>query len=86
MLLNVQPLTPDDLKALPEGERTIKRLKAFGKCKLASADEFSGTPGDRLYYEGLWYECTSSNSWDGTPLAHYESRFVLLPSFDTNLN
>ena len=77
--LNVQPLTPDDLTALPEGVRTVKRVKSFGPDKLASADEFGGVPGDRLYYGGLWYECVSSNMWEHTPLAHYESMFVLLP-------
>ena len=79
MLLNVQPLTPDELKALPEGEKTVKRLKSYGKAKMQSADEFVGIPGDRLFYQGLWYECVSSNMWDHTPLAHYESKYVLLP-------
>lgn len=79
MLLNVQPLTPNELKALPEGERNTMRLKAYGSDRLAAADEFGGTPGDRLFYNGLWHECTSSSSWEGTPLAHYVSKFALLP-------
>ena len=79
MLLNVQPLTPDEQKALPEGDRTVKRLKSFGKTQLKSADEFGSTPGDRLFYGGLWYECVSSNMWDHTPLSHYESKFVVIP-------
>ena len=28
--LNVQPLNKDELQALPEGENTVKRMKAFG--------------------------------------------------------
>lgn len=77
--LNVQPLTPDELMALPEGERTVKRVKSFGPDKLKSADEFKGIPGDHLFYQGLWYECKSSVMWDHTILSHYRSDFVILP-------
>jgi len=77
--LNVQPLTPDELMALPEGERTIKRIKSFGAEKLASADEMTGTPGDRIFYIGYWFECKMSVMWDHTMLSHYRSEFVILP-------
>ena len=77
--LNVQPLTPDELMALPEGERTVKRVKTFGPEMLASADEYTGTPGVRLFYRGYWYECKSSVLWDHTLLSHYRSDFVILP-------
>jgi hypothetical protein len=79
-LLNVQPLSANDLMALPEGERTVKRLKSFGRGKLMSAEESTGIPGDRLFYEGYWYECTSSVMWDHTILRHYRSEFVILPA------
>ena len=36
--LNVQPLSPDELQALPEGERQFKRLKTFGDLQLTAAD------------------------------------------------
>ena len=52
MRLDVQPLTPDELMALPEGERTVKRVKTFGGKKLTSADGFEGIPGDCLFYNG----------------------------------
>jgi len=77
--LNVQPLSSNELLALPEGERTVKRVKSFGPDKLTSADDFEGVPGDRLFYNGRWYECTSSVMWDHTILAHYRSDFVILP-------
>ena len=79
MRLNVQPLSPDELMALPEGERTKKRVKSFGSDKLISADEFTGTPADCLFYQGRWYKCTSSVLWDHTMLRHYRSEFTLLP-------
>ena len=82
MRLDVQPLTPDELMALPEGDRTVKRIKTFGGDKLASADEFEGIPGDRLFYNGRWFECTSSVRWDHTLLSHYRSDFIILPQRD----
>ena len=80
--LNVQPLTPDELMALPDGERTVKRIKSYGPDKLTSANEFEGIPGDWLFYNGYWYECTSSVMWDHTILRHYRSDFVLIPQCD----
>ena len=77
--LNVQPLAPNDYLALPEGERTVKRVKTFGFDQLTSADELSGTPGDRLWYLGAWWECKSSAVWDVTLLRHFQSNFVILP-------
>ena len=79
MRLNVQPLSPDDLMALPEGDRTVKRVKSIGPDKFNSADEFTGTPGAHLYYQGQWYECKSCVMWDHTILSHYRSEFVILP-------
>jgi hypothetical protein len=63
---------------LPEGERTVARVKTFGADSLISADEHSKTPGDLLYYDGKWYECKSCVHWLHTPLAHYEAAFVIL--------
>ena len=79
MRLDVQPLTPDELMAVPEGDRTIKRVKTFGSGRLTSADEFNGITGDRLFYRDFWYECKSSVFWDHTILTHYRSEFVILP-------
>ena len=79
MKLDVQPLSSDDLLALPDGDRTVKRIKSFGGAKLTAADEFEGRPGDRLFYNGRWYECTSSVMWDHTILRHYRSDFIILP-------
>lgn len=75
--LNVQPLSANELQALPEGERTVRRVKSFGQERLISADEFTGTQGDRLFYQGYWYECKSSVEWNHTMLRHYRSEFVI---------
>lgn len=77
--LDVQPLNSDELQALPEGERTVRRLKALGDDRFSPADEEAGTPGDWLYYDGRWFECKSCQVMNLTILSHYESEFVLVP-------
>ena len=84
--LNVQPLSPDELQALPEGERSIKRVKAFSDYPLTAADQYIGQPGDWLFYKGHWYECKSSVQWDHTPLAHFRSEFVIVPESELEEN
>lgn len=77
-MLNVQPMSANELLALPEGERTVKRVKTFGADELISSDEHGGRPGDLLFLDGQWYECKSCVHWLHTPLAHYEAAFVIL--------
>jgi len=78
--LNVQPQAPHEYVGAPEGETTVKRLKAWGPSQLDSANEYTNTPGDLLFYKGIWYECTSSADWDHTILSHFQSDFVALPA------
>ena len=77
--LNVHPLSTDQIKALPEGERKLKRLEAHGTDELVVADEAAGTKGDLLYYMGDWYECVNAQRWDHTILCHTNYQFVLVP-------
>jgi len=78
VMLNVQPLSKNDLLALPEGSRTVKRIKSYGAIALISADEQTQTKGDLLYYDNAWYECKSCVHWLHTLLTHYEAEFVVL--------
>lgn len=77
--LNVQPLPAKELEALPEGKRSGHWLKAFGTFPVRTADQQMGTPADRLWYRGRWYECEGADNWDHTPLAHFESQWVAVP-------
>ena len=79
MSLNIQPQAPDSFEGREEGDVTVKQLKSWGNKRLTSADEHNNVPGDLLFYQGAWYECISSVSWSHTPLAHYQSDFVILP-------
>lgn len=85
-LLNVQPLKPDEVQALPEGERQFKQLKAFGDLLLTAADQATGTPGDWLFYYGRWYKCVSSTPWDHTTLSHCRSEFSAVAETEHELN
>lgn len=76
VMLNVQPLEPDEMQALPEGERQFKRLKTYGDFQFTAADQMSGVIGDWLYYYGRWYKCVSAVPWDHTMLAHCQAQFV----------
>ena len=69
--LNVQPLTADELQALPEGERAVKRYKAFGASGLRTSNVQDGTKADLVFIGDRWYEVRSSNDWHHLPiLAH----------------
>lgn len=85
-MLNVQPLGPDELQALSEGERQFKRVKAFGDLRLTAADQDAGIPGDWLFYLDRWYECVSSIQWSHTMLAHCRSEFSAVAETDPMLN
>ena len=78
--LDVQPQAPDSLDGREEGDVSVKSLKAWGNRKLTAADELTGVPGDCLFYQGAWYECKSCVNWKHTPLAHYQSDFVIMPA------
>ena len=84
--LNVQPLSTKELMALPEGDRSTKRVKAFGDLQLTAADQYQGTPGDWLFYRGAWYKCVSALPWDHTMLAHCRSEFIIVPEGELPFN
>lgn len=78
--LNLHPLSTDEMQALPEGQRKVKRLEGHGDVALVVADEKTNQKGDMVYYHGDWYECVNSQLWDHTILSHYNYQFVLVPA------
>ena len=79
VMLNVQPLTTEELMTLPEGMRKKKNIRAIGKVLIRTADEKTGTLADRICYRGEWYECTGSDIWGNTPAGQTEAVFGLVP-------
>lgn len=78
--LNVQPQSPDSISTNGEGERRVKRLKAYGDFSFTAADQTRGQRGDFLLYKGVWYECMSALDWDHTILCHNKAEFVEIPA------
>lgn len=78
--LNVHPMGSDQMQALPEGERKLKRLEAHGSDALIVANQDTGVKGDLLLYDGDWYECISAQKWDHTILSHLNYQFVIVPN------
>ena len=77
VMLNVQT-TQSDATVTKEGKRITKKIKAFGTFPIKEADVKTATQGDRLLFEGEWYECTSCVHKEHTPLNHYISQFTLV--------
>lgn len=77
--IHAHPMGTDALQALPEGERSVKRIEGHGSYKLIAADPNEGKKGDLLLYDGNWYECLVSMSYKQTILSHYNYQFVQVP-------
>ena len=44
-LEDFQPLSADEIQALPEGQRSIRRIKSIGTTQFTPADEKTGVRG-----------------------------------------
>ena len=77
VMLDVQTVSSDAV-VTKEGKRNTKVIKAFGSFPIKAADVKTGVQGDRLFFEGEWYECTSCVLKEHTPLVHYRSQFTLV--------
>ena len=76
--IDIQELNEKQLQNLPEGKRSSKRLKTFGDFELRTANTAEGTPADKLFYDGAWWECEESIYRPHTLLAHCRSQFVMV--------
>lgn len=63
-------------KTREDGDLSSQELKVFTDEKLHVADEVTGTLGDRLWFQGLWFECKSSRLSENTFLKHWTSTFT----------
>lgn len=77
--LDIQPLSASSTTVGAEGSRTPERIVAYGESIIRTADARNGILADRVFYNGEWYECESSEFYGNTPLAHFVSTFVKVP-------
>lgn len=59
-----------------DGDIGLQRLKVFTDSELHVANDRTGTPGDRMWFQGRWFECRSSRLSENTFLKHWTSTFV----------
>lgn len=75
MKMDVQT-TEDKASADTDGIKSTQRLKVFSDEQLRVEDNYRNIHGDRIYFQGKWFECESSRLSENTGLAHWTSTFV----------
>lgn len=74
--LSIQPLTPDEVRLLPEGRRTAESLKMYLETPVRVSDEKAGTAADRIEHAGKTYEVLGVEDWSRTDIPHYKAILV----------
>lgn len=78
VFFDVQMISDDEVKE-DAGSRDKMMLKTFGDFPVRCTKQEDGVQPDRLFYDGRWYECTSSRLSQNTFIKHWTSVFTLLP-------
>lgn len=73
--MDVQTLK-DETITTPEGTKSVQRLKVFCDFEILVENQGTQQKGDRLWFQGKWFECKSSRLSENTPLRHWTSTFV----------
>lgn len=68
--------TDNSAETTPEGRRSVQRLKVFCDSEIIAEDEATRQKGDRVWFQGKWFECQSSRLSENTPLRHWTATFV----------
>lgn len=76
--LDIQP-SSDTMSGPEAGFDTVMRITVYGDYPFTPANQDEGVKADRVFWQGHWFECTSSMYWDGTPLHHWISTFSIVP-------
>lgn len=72
---SVQPMTGEDMKALPSGKRISDYVKAYTDTALQVTGETLGLVGDRLTWRGHTYECIGVDVRQMGAINHYKYVF-----------
>lgn len=75
-LVSIQPLTLQEMLALPEGQRTRQHVHVYSDIRLQPTIDNTGQKGDRFTnYDGRIFEVRADGTWDfpnQTRLPHFE--------------
>lgn len=61
---------------IEDGTRSVQQLKVFCDFEILVENQGTQQKGDRLWFQGKWFECKSSRLSENTPLRHWTSTFV----------
>jgi hypothetical protein len=78
MVASIQRLTPNEMLALPEGQRTSEWIKIYTTTKLEKTIEENKTKGDIVSYDGDEFEVIKIEDWTRSPIPHYKVHAVRL--------
>lgn len=73
VMLDIQTMS-DTQRTTPEGDRPMQRIKTFGDAHIQIAHD--GIKADKVYFQGLWFECVASRLSENTVIRHWTSEFV----------
>jgi len=75
----IQPLTPNEIRLLPEHRRNSETIKIYTNKRLFNSDEKNQIAGDIIEHDNKKYEIHEVSNWSiGTDLPHYKSIGVLI--------
>jgi len=60
----------------PDGTKSVQQLKVFCDYEILVENEEKHQKADRLWFQGKWFDCTSSRLSENTPLRHYTATFI----------
>lgn len=72
---SVQPVTGEDIKALPEGRRLDDYVKVYTDSDLQVLQESTGKQPDKLSWRGHTYECISADVRQMSVINHFKYIF-----------
>lgn len=76
--LDIQPVN-NSQQNLAEGDRTVRSIRAYGEFPIQTADAGQYYRADRLFFDGEWFECTSAQYYEHTPIKHWVYDFTRVP-------
>lgn len=68
---SVQPMTAREIEALEIGRKDIGKVKAFVNQELIISTEGGTSKGDKLVYDGKWYEVIAKDNFNNDLIPHY---------------
>lgn len=79
MHASVQPTSPDDMVALPEGRRDRQAFTLYSNEALRVADDDGGTNADKVEISGATYEVSARQPWQNGIVPHHRSIVTKVP-------